>query len=200
MIRVILASRSPRRKEILEKLGIMFEVRPSCVNEELDPLGDPAVEAVRLAREKALDVARREGMDGGLYIGVDTVVYMDGRILCQPDDHGHAAEMLRRLEGRTHEVYSGLCLLLTGGFEAAGCSVSRVTFHPMSEKEIEWYVKDGEPMDKAGSYGVQGKGALFVKSIEGSFHNVMGFPVDLFYSLLRELGLEFTSLPAVPRD
>ncbi|HNQ77995.1 MAG TPA: Maf family protein [Acidobacteriota bacterium] len=199
MTRIVLASKSPRRKEILEKLGLRFDVRPSGIDETLDPCGDPRAEAVRLAREKALDVSGRDGSPDSLTIGVDTVVYLDGRILCQPDDHGHAEEMLGRLQGRTHEVYSGLCLVTGGGGEASGCSVSRVTFHPMSEREISWYVKDGEPMDKAGAYGVQGKGALFVKSIEGSFHNVMGFPVDLFYSLLRELGKDFASLQAAPR-
>lgn len=197
MIPVVLASKSPRRKEILEKLGIRFEVVPSGISEELDESGDPRGEAVRLAREKALDVSKRAGSEETLFIGVDTVVYLDGKIICQPDGHSHATEMLGKLQGRTHEVYSGLCLLLKNGAEASGCSVSRVTFNPMTEAEIEWYVRDGEPLDKAGAYGVQGKGALFVKSIEGSFHNVMGFPVDLFYRLLKELDLDFVSLESL---
>lgn len=197
MIPVVLASKSPRRKEILEKLGIRFKVVPSGIAEELDESGDPRGEAVRLAREKAMDVSKKAGPDGALFIGVDTVVYLDGKIICQPDDHSHAAEMLRRLQGRTHEVHSGLCLLLKNGSETAGCSMSRVTFHPMTEAEIGWYVRDGEPLDKAGAYGVQGKGALFVKSIEGSYHNVMGFPVDLFYRLLKDLEIEFASLETI---
>jgi len=194
VIPIILASKSPRRREILERLGLRFEVVPSGISEELDPLGDPRAEATRLAREKAREVSARIGSGGTLVIGVDTVVHLDGRILCQPEDEVKAAEMLGSLQGRTHEVYSGLCLLVKGGGEASGCSVSRVTFNPMTEEEIGWYIGEGEPMDKAGAYGVQGKGALFIKGIEGSFHNVMGFPVDLFYSLLKELELDFSSL------
>jgi septum formation protein len=192
--RIVLASKSPRRKEILERLGLVFDVIPSGIDEDLDAGGSPSGEAVRLARDKALDVSKKIRENDALIIGVDTVVFLDGKILCQPEHEGHAKQMLARLQGRTHEVYSGLSLLGKGRGEAQGFSVSKVTFNTMSEAEIDWYVKDGEPLDKAGSYGVQGKGSLFIKGIEGSFHNVMGFPVDLFYSLLKDLKMDFVGL------
>jgi septum formation protein len=193
-MRIVLASRSPRRKEILERLGLVFDVLPSSVHEDLNLNGNPAAEVVRLASEKALDVSGKMAIGDALIIGVDTVVYLEEKILGQPQDREHAKEMLLKLQGRTHDVYSGLSLIRKNFGEAKGFSVSKVTFSPMSEAEVEWYVDDGEPMDKAGAYGVQGKGALFISGIEGSFHNVMGFPVDLFYCLLPKLKLDF---PAV---
>lgn len=180
-------------------LGVPHQVAPSGVSEEALAGETPAEQVLRLARAKAEHVAaRQDGYD--LVIGADTLVVLGGRVLGQPRDEAEAAAMLGLLSGATHTVLTGVCLLAAakgqgpdggGGSrrEAAGLSESRVTFHPMTEAEIAWYVASKEPMDKAGAYAAQGLGAVFLRAIDGSFHNVVGFPVDLFYRLLPEVGL-----------
>lgn len=192
MTKVILASRSPRRTQLLEMLGVAHEAVPSNVPEDALPGEGPRAQVLRLAGEKAERVAALR-TDGDLVIGADTLVVLEGIVLGQPRDEKDARRMLAHLSGATHTVLTGLCLLGPAG-RAAEVSESRVTFHHMSATEIGWYVATGEPMDKAGAYAAQGVGAAFLEAIEGSFHNVVGFPVDLFYQLLPEVGLSLDGL------
>lgn len=179
-------------------LGIPHRVRPSGLSEEALPGEAPEETVVRLASEKAQSVLGATP-PGALVIGADTLVVLDGKPLGQPQSEAEARAMLSRLQGRSHTVLTGLCLLHAPFRAARGLSRSRVTFHPLSEGEIEWYVFTGEPRDKAGAYAAQGLGAVFLASVEGSFHNVVGFPVDLFYRLLPEVGLSLEALRTAPR-
>ncbi len=193
MIKVILASRSPRRTELLRMLGVNHRCVPSGVSEEALQGEAPHDQVIRLAGDKGRAVAQREsGFD--LVVASDTLVLLGDRVLGQPGDGGEAAAMLRHLSGATHTVYTGLVLITPEGRHATGISESQVTFHALSDQEIAWYVATGEPMDKAGAYAAQGAGAVFIQKIEGSFHNVVGFPVDLFYRMLPEVGLSLRQL------
>jgi septum formation protein len=193
VIPVVLASRSPRRTELLSLIGVPHRVAPSGVPEDAQPGESPRDQVLRLACDKAEAVLSGETGDA-LVIGADTLVVLDGLTLGQPRDASEAAAMLRRLSGRTHTVLTGVCLARRERPRARGVSESRVTFHAMSEGEIQAYVAGGEPMDKAGAYAAQGLGAVFLASIEGSFHNVVGFPLDLFYRLLPGVGLSLPDL------
>ena len=190
---VILASRSPRRSQLLDLVGVSHAAIPSGVPEDALPGEVPVEQVRRLAREKALHVAASHP-DAALVIGADTLVVLGDSVLGQPRDKKEARAMLRALSGATHTVVTGVFLLGPGGGFAQGDSTSRVTFHPLTEEEIRWYVASGEPMDKAGAYAAQCLGAVFIRSIEGSFHNVVGFPLDLFYRLLPDVGLDLASL------
>lgn len=190
---VVLASKSPRRTQLLDMLGIPHRAVPSGAPEAALEGEAPEAQVLRLARDKALAVAEREP-GAALVVGADTLVVLGGRVLGQPTGREEAVEMLRHLSGDTHVVFTGVYLRARGGREAEGLSESRVTFRPMSEEEIAWYVATGEPMDKAGAYAAQGAGAVFIRSIQGSFHNVVGFPVDLFYELLPQVGLSLEDL------
>jgi len=177
----ILASASPRRRELLALAGIPFEVRASHVEERIDPAWSAAEAARNLAAQKAADVAA--GFPGACVIGADTVVEIAGRLLGKPLDAADAARMLRLLSGREHRVVTGVCLRL-GQAERAFAQETLVRFYPLSEAEIEAYVRTGEPMDKAGAYGIQGRGALLVEGVTGDYFNVVGLPVA---RLAREL-------------
>ena len=198
MTDVVLASRSPRRRDLLDLLGVPHRVVPSGISEEALPGETPEETVVRLASEKAESVLK-ETPPGALVIGADTLVVLDGETLGQPRSEEEARQMLRRLQGRSHTVLTGLCLVHPPFPAVRGLSRSRVTFHPLSEAEIAWYVATGEPMDKAGAYAAQGLGAAFLASVEGSFYNVVGFPVDLFYRLLPQAGLSLPDLRTAPR-
>lgn len=174
-------------------LGVSHRVIPSGIAETPLAGESPEETVVRLASEKAQSVLR-ESPPGALVIGADTLVVLEGEPLGQPRDEEEARSMLRRLRGRSHTVLTGLCLIHAPGTPVRGLSRSKVTFHPLSEEEIAWYVATGEPMDKAGAYAAQGIGAVFLASVEGSFHNVVGFPVDLFYRLLPQAGLSLGEL------
>jgi septum formation protein len=169
-----LASRSPQRRAILEQLGVPFEVRPADV-EEIEQ-GD--------AREVALENARRKAaaVDGELVLAVDTTVSLDGRIHGKPRDEAHAAETLRTLAGRSHEVVSGLVI---GGREAV--AVTEVAFRDLGEDWIDWYVQTGEWRGRAGGYAIQGRGAALVREIRGDYLNVVGLPVAALLDLAPEL-------------
>ena len=171
---LVLASASPRRALILRALGVGFRVVVSGADESLEPGEDAPAAAERLARVKAASVARSEP---------------EGRILGKPSSPDEAREMLGLLAGRTHQVVTGLCLVANGR-TASGIERTAVTFAPMSAAEIDWYVSTGEPMDKAGAYHVDGRGALFVASVSGSPSNVAGLPVRLLRRLARESGLD----------
>jgi septum formation protein len=185
---VILASKSPRRTQLLDLLGVEHRCVPSGAPEDPLPGESPQDQVIRLAGDKAHAVALRE-TDFDLVVAADTLVALGGRVLGQPTDQAEAEAMLRCLSGATHTVFSGICLIAKGGREATGLSQSRVSFHDLTEQELAWYLGTGEPMDKAGAYAAQGAGAVFIRSIEGSFHNVVGFPIDLFYRLLPEVGM-----------
>jgi septum formation protein len=189
--RLVLASASPRRAHILGTLGIPFRVVVSAVDESLlpDETGEAAVE--RLARRKAAVVAERlSSADGPLpVLGADTEVLCAGRILGKPESEAGALEMLALLAGRAHEVVTGVCVAHRGVLHS-GLERSIVTLAPMTEAERRWYVATGEPMDKAGGYHVDGRGALFIESVAGSPSNVAGLPVRLVRRLFLEAGLE----------
>ena len=183
---LVLASASPRRAHILHTLGIPFRVVVSAVDETLEP-GEPGAVAVeRLARAKATAVARAESLP---VLAADTEVVCDGRILGKPGSEQAALEMLAGLASRTHEVVTGVCLAY-GGVLRSDVERSLVTLAPMTEAERRWYVATGEPMDKAGGYHVDGKGALFITSVSGSPSNVAGLPVRLLLRLAREAGID----------
>ncbi|EME30389.1 septum formation protein [Galdieria sulphuraria] len=187
--RIILASRSPRRQEILRLLKLPFEVFPSSFPENFDPLrySSPTVYSVENAKNKALDILerlcteRKQDSDIDLVIGADTVVEIDGQVLEKPESEASAVEMLQLLSGRKHLVHSGVCLY----WKSCKSNWSLITFSETTEVEmarissleILAYVKTGEPMDKSGAYGIQGIGGSFVKSIHGCYFNVMGLPM-----------------------
>ena len=181
---LILASASPRRAELLRNAGIAFAVDPARVPEQPIPGELPIDYAQRLAREKALAVCARHPDEAVL--GADTVVVVDDHLLEKPVDADDAARMLRLLSGCTHQVITGVCLLAPG-FERAEAELTQVTFAELSEEEIAAYIRTGEPMDKAGAYGIQGVASRWVTGIAGCYFNVVGLPVARVYRLLREV-------------
>ena len=182
---LVLASRSPRRVELLARAGYRFEVEPADIDERrLD--GETPHELVRrLAREKADAVAPRH--PGSIVLGADTVVVVDGAVLGKPNGDADAAGMLRRLSGRAHEVLTGVALL-TAHRRCDGVQSTRVVFRALGREDVAWYVASGEPADKAGGYSIQGRASRFVTRIEGSYTNVVGLPVELVDGLLDEIG------------
>ena len=183
---IVLASASPRRALILKSLGIPFEVKVSHVDETLVPGEDVEQSATRLAQAKAAAVARDESRP---VLAADTLVVCDGRILGKPASASDAADMLRLLSGRDHEVVTGVCILSAGVLRSVVVRTT-VTLAPLSEDVIAWYVATGEPLDKAGAYHVDGRGALFITAISGSPSNVAGLPVRTVLTLAREAGLD----------
>lgn len=189
--KIILASGSPRRKELLLQIGIVPEIIVSHVEEKITS-DIPAEVVMSLAEQKAVDVAK-EMPEGTMILGSDTVVAADGKILGKPKSHEEAYEMIRRLAGRSHQVYTGVCLVKKGPEGEADTVVSfydetDVNVSPMTEKEIREYADSEEPMDKAGSYAVQGFFARYIDGLKGSYANVMGLPVHLVYQELKKLG------------
>ncbi len=183
---LVLASASPRRQELLRKAGIRFEVQPAHIPEDALP-GESAKEcAERLAREKALAISRQRPDD--FVLGADTVVVVDGQLLGKPSDAADAARMLRLLSGREHQVITGVCLVVRGRPSVASETTS-VTMSEISEKEITDYIASGEPMDKAGAYGIQGLASRWIPRIEGDYCNVVGLPVALVWGMLRQAGV-----------
>lgn len=189
-IRWILASASPRRKEILAGLGMRFRVDPCTLPEPARRPGErPSAYAVRAAREKARAVAARHR--AGIVVGADTIVVCGNRILGKPADREEGRRMLEQLGGRWHRVITGLCLQdLNLQRTCAGFSTTRVHFRRLSAREIRWYLGTGEYSDKAGAYAVQGYAALFIDRIEGCYFNVVGFPVSTFERLCLKLGYD----------
>jgi septum formation protein len=180
---LILASRSPRRREILERAGIEFVVRPADVEETPVAGESPRDYVKRLAREKAEAV---EAGEDDIVLGADTVVVLGSEILEKPVDCDDAARMLRRLSGREHEVLTGVCLR-SGRMAIEDVEATRVRFAPLSDEEIRGYVASGEPMDKAGAYAVQGLASKFIERIDGCYCNVVGLPIALVYRRLGEM-------------
>jgi septum formation protein len=183
---VVLASASPRRRELITLLGVPYEVEPSAYEERL-PLTHPDVPALakHLASEKARDVAAR--FPERAVLGADTIVALDDRVYGKPADDADAARMLTELSGRTHQVITAVALV-RGGEEVTIAVTTDVTFRSLSGAEIRAYVATGEPLDKAGAYAIQGYGALFITGIRGDYTNVVGFPVPTVAAMLREAG------------
>ncbi len=188
--RLILASASPRRAELLTRLGLEFSVRIPDVDESLRAGEEPAAAALRLARCKA----EAEVSDGALAIGCDTLVVHRGSILGKPEDADHAVELLGQLQGDQHVVYTGVALARPGRVEDAVES-TRVWFRSLDPGECEEYVGTKEPMDKAGAYGIQGFGAAIVERIEGDYFNVMGLPLKRLLELFRRFGWRYAFGP-----
>jgi septum formation protein len=183
---LVLASRSPRRREILRQAGIPFVVRPVDVDETLLP-GEAARDYVtRIALEKARADAAGLTVDGEIVLSADTTVVIQGEILAKPLDASDARRMLHMLSGQRHEVLTGICLRSASRI-IEDCAETSVWFAPLSSQEIEDYAASGEPMDKAGAYAIQGLASKFIQRIEGCYFNVMGLPVALVYRHLREL-------------
>ena len=202
---LILASASPRRRELLAQAGYTFEVRPAHIPEDPLPGEDPIVYVTRLAREKAeavfheMSAVNRElslsgasfqnkCLDGQSVLGADTTVTLDGAILGKPADAEDAARMLRLLSGRTHRVVTGVALVTAHGTEVAA-EVTAVRFLTLSDEEIRAYIATGEPMDKAGAYGIQGRAARWIPRVEGCYFNVVGLPLALVCSMLESAGI-----------
>lgn len=187
---LILASKSPRRTELLRELDIPFTVLPSAHEEPADPALSPAEAVQKIALMKGREVARRA--PHSLVLAADTLVYLDGAPLGKPRDGADAAHMLRALSGREHLVVTGIALLREG-WEHTEAETTRVRFRPMTEAEIAWYVATGEPLDKAGAYGIQGRGAAFIEGIAGDYCNVVGLPLCRTVQALRKSGFEVFS-------
>ena len=177
---LVLASASPRRKDLLAAAGIAFRVQPAGVDEDLEPGIAPDAGAVALAVRKARAAAARLGAGPATVLGADTVVALpDGRVLGKPADRAEAESHLRALAGTTHTVFTGVCLLdLPGGAEESFCAASRVTMRAMAEDEVRAYAASGIGLDKAGAYALQEGGDRFVTRVEGSRSNVVGLPVE----------------------
>ena len=187
-MRVILASGSPRRHDLLQMIGISHDVIPADIDESQFDGERPLEHVERLAREKGAAIASR--FPDSLVISADTIVVESDDVLGKPRDPAEARAMLRRLSGRTHVVFTAVATTLAGRTLAAVEEVS-VTFLPLSDRTIASYVSTGEPMDKAGSYGIQGYGATLVERIDGDFFAVMGLPLARLVALLREMGVEY---------
>jgi septum formation protein len=183
---LVLASRSPRRTELLRAAGILFEVQPADVDETRHPGESPDVHVRRLAEAKARAVAAQR--PEAAVLGADTVVVVDGRMLGKPQDADEAATMLRALGGREHEVVTGVALVGPSGTRVE-VDRTRVRVSKLSQTEIAWYVATGEPLDKAGAYAIQGLASRFIEAIEGSYSNVVGLPIALVYQMLTTTGL-----------
>ena len=191
---LVLASASPRRRDLLHGIGLDFQVHPADISEDPSPGEDAASLVQRLALAKATRC--RESYPRSLVLAADTVVVAEApaseELLGKPTDPAAARSMLRRLSGRQHLVLTGMALAGPEGVTAQQLARTQVTFLPLSDALIDWYVSTGEAYDKAGAYGVQGRAALFVSRLEGSWTNVVGLPLDLLEALFRDAGQDFT--------
>lgn len=183
-MQLILASTSPRRRELLGYLGLPFAIRAGEIDETMDPQADPYQEVGRISRKKALAVPREPDE---LVIGADTIVVCQGRILGKPHSRDEAVQMLRLLSGRSHQVMTG-CTLVLGETCRTFTEVTELWFRPLSQREIDRYCDTPEPMDKAGAYAIQGVGALFCQRLVGDYYNVMGLPLCRLVQELKEMG------------
>jgi septum formation protein len=195
-VRVILASGSPRRRDLLRMVGIDHEVISADIDESYLPGEPPIAHAERLAREKGRVVAERH--PEALVLSADTIVVIDGEVLGKPVSEEEAVRMLRQLSGRTHPVFTAVAVTWHGRTDSSVEAVT-VTFRPMSDSLIRAYVATGEPMDKAGAYGIQGYGATLVERIDGDFFAVMGLAIGRLIELVRQAGAEYGFGPLRPR-
>ena len=185
-MRVILASQSPRRRELLGLFRIPFEIQAADIDETMDPDLPAGQEVSRVSRSKAMAIAAD---DDQIIIAADTIVVVDGRVLGKPQSPDHARQMLKSLSGRDHQVMTGIAV--RRGSQCAVCTeVTDVTFRPLTDAEIDAYIATGEPMDKAGAYGIQGGAALFCEKLHGDYYNVMGLPVCRLGLMLKSMAPE----------
>lgn len=194
MRKIILASASPRRRELLQKAGVEFTVLPA-EGEEKITAQRPEEAVQELAENKALAVAEiiGEAQEDTLVLGADTIVVFENRILGKPADEEDAAQTLKMLQGNTHQVYTGVCALIRVGEKWMPYTFyesTDVSFYPVSDQEIREYILTGEPMDKAGSYGIQGLFGIYVKGICGDYNNVVGLPVARLFHEMKKLGVD----------
>ncbi len=183
--RLVLASGSPRREQLLRLLGLEFEVRNSGLVEENHTPAEPAEHVLTLSRRKAEAVAAQ--VPEGYIVGADTIVVLEGEILGKPRDEAEAFAMLRKLSGRVHRVYTGFTVIeKPSGRWMSDYEVTEVHFRPLTDEEIWAYIRTGSPMDKAGAYGIQDQSAVFADRIVGCFYNVVGFPLTRWYLRMRE--------------
>ena len=180
---LVLASKSPRRREILTAAGIEFIIRTADLIEQREPHETPDEYVRRLAQSKASAI---KAADDEIVLGADTEVVIDGEVLGKPKDHADAARMLKQLSGREHEVITGICLIGRGR-KIVDSARTRVRFVPLKQQEIDDYVRSGEPMDKAGAYAIQGLASKFIDDIDGDYFNIVGLPVALVYRHLKSL-------------
>jgi septum formation protein len=186
---IILASNSPRRKDLLHQIGIDFSIDPADVDERVLPSEVPEVYAVRVALDKARLAAAR--VAAGIVIAADTIVVVDDEILGKPADASDAERMLKMLSGKVHRVITGLAVMdAATGKTLTRTSVTRVWFRRLAPQEIASYIATGEPLDKAGAYGIQERGALLIDKIDGCYFNVVGLPLSLLGELLRDFGID----------
>jgi len=183
---IILASQSPRRKELLEKCGYAFLTEPADIDETINEDHDLCEEIQRLSRRKAEHVLKKH--PGSIVIGSDTIVVVDNKILGKPKDHEEAKSMLKQLSNRAHQVITGICIMSNQRVYTDAVS-SDVHFSNLSDKEILDYIATGECDDKAGAYAIQGYGAKFINRIEGDYYSIMGFPLHLVYEELKNIDL-----------
>lgn len=186
---IILASQSPRRAELLAGLTKNFEVVPSPMDEIIHPERTPEENALAVARDKALWVAQRH--PGCIVIGADTIVVLDGNIIGKPKDEADASRILKSLSGRQHRVITGVVVIDPRQNLFQEAAISTVNIKPLTDEEIASYIRTGEPMDKAGAYAIQGKGAFMVRSYEGSYSNIVGLPLETVKILLRQAGYKW---------
>lgn len=184
---IILASKSPRRQELLKLLGLEFTVHTADIDEHMDPSLPPEQEVARVSAEKARAVAK-DCAEEDIIISADTIVVIDGQILGKPKSEADAIRMLNLLSGRRHEVMTGLTVL-SGGQCQTRVVRTGIEFRRLTDREIDAYVATGEPMDKAGAYGIQGRGAVLVEKINGCYNNVVGLPLSLLYLMMQRLGV-----------
>ena len=182
---IILASKSPRRKEILDTLGFEYRCVPADTDETPEEGMSPA-DTVMLFSERKAFAVRDEAEYGDIVLGMDTMVCIDGKLLGKPKDEEDAFRMLKMLSGRKHNVITGYTVICGNKWES-GCVCTDVYFRPLTDSEIRWYISTKEPMDKAGAYGIQGKGSLFVESVDGDFFSVIGFPVCTVFKVVKKL-------------
>ncbi len=188
--RIVLASASPRRRELLSRIGLSFSVKPAC-GEEHSRAASAWEQVEELALHKAEEIAEEEE-ENAVVIGADTLVFLDGKPLGKPQDEEEAARMLLALQGRTHQVYTGVALIWTQNGERRKKSFHEctdVTVYPMTQEEILAYIGTGEPMDKAGAYGIQGFFARHIRKIGGDYNNVVGLPVGRLYQEMKAEGI-----------
>lgn len=186
---IILASASPRRRELLTQIGIEYEVIPSK-KEEVITSNVPSIIVQELSRQKAEDIVLKQKQEGRIVLGADTVVAFDGEVMGKPTTQKEAYEMLSKLQNAVHQVYTGVTLSYLAGEKINSYTFfeeTEVSVYPMTEKEILAYIASGDPMDKAGSYGIQGSFAAYIKGIRGDYNNVVGLPVGRVYQELKKL-------------
>ncbi|MCL2840532.1 MAG: Maf family protein [Defluviitaleaceae bacterium] len=188
-MKIILASGSPRRKQLMELAGIPFEVKVSNADETISGAPDFQVRELALRKAEMTLSMLDEGYENAIIIAADTLVYIDGRVLSKPENPDDAFAMLKHLAGQKHTVYTGVALLKTDGTDGnAFVDSTDVYFHPLTDAQIHAYIATGEPFDKAGAYGVQEKGAVLVDRVEGDFYTVVGLPISKVFHALVNMG------------